>query len=79
MLPVDPQSVLASAVAWVGDMRHRGQTHLFYPVSRLQRRFRLGRPYSLALAQLLAQCGEWTITRASDGTRYARIHARADA
>lgn len=61
------------AAAWIGRLRDRGQTHLFYPVSRLQREFRLGYGRACALADLLAQCGEWTIGFSNDGTRYARI------
>jgi hypothetical protein len=31
------------AVAWINRLRSRGQTHLLYPVSRLQRDFRSAR------------------------------------
>ena len=61
------------AAAWIGRLRDRGQTHLFYPVSRLQREFRLGYGQACALAGVLAQCGEWKIGFSTDGTRYARI------
>jgi hypothetical protein len=63
------------AVAWIGRLRSRGQTHLFYPVSRLQREFRLGYVRACALADLLAHRGEWTIRFSTDGTRYARIRS----
>ena len=63
------------ALAWIGRLRNRGQTHLFYPVSRLQREFRLGYGRACALADLLAQRGEWTIGYSTDGTRYARIQS----
>jgi hypothetical protein len=56
-------------------LRSRGQTHLFYPVSRLQREFRLGYVRACALADLLAHRGEWTIRFSTDGTRYARIRS----
>lgn len=65
-----------STLAWIGRLRNRGQTHLFYPVSRLQREFRLGYGQACALADLLAQRGEWTIRYSTDGTRYARIQSR---
>jgi hypothetical protein len=63
------------AAAWIGRLRSRGQTYLFYPVSRLQREFRLGYGRACALADLLAQHGEWTIGFSTDGTRYARIRS----
>jgi hypothetical protein len=64
------------AAAWVDSLRARRQTHLFYPVARLRRKFRIGFGASCALAELLAQRGEWTIRFSGDGTRYARIHLR---
>lgn len=71
--------VLDAAAAWIERLRRRGQTHLFYPVSRLQREFRTGYSRSCALVDSLARRGEWTIGFSGDGTRYARIHARARA
>jgi hypothetical protein len=75
----EPESLLEPAAAWVDLLRKRGQTYLFYPLSRLQRRFRLGQGRIRALADLLEQRGEWSIAIASDGTRYARIRARVGA
>ncbi|WP_157201857.1 hypothetical protein [Massilia sp. Root335] len=68
---VDP--ILEQAAAWIDQLRQRGQTHLFYPVSRLQREFRIGYQRTCALADSLARRGEWTIGLSGDGTRYARI------
>ncbi|MGJ7917816.1 hypothetical protein ACI48D_20345 [Massilia sp. LXY-6] len=73
------EPLLEQALAWVDQLRQRGQTHLFYPVSRLQREFLIGYGRTCALADSLAQRGEWTIGFSGDGTRYARIHARAQA
>jgi hypothetical protein len=69
--------LLDEAAAWIDELRTRGQTHLFYPVSRLQRKFLIGYGATCALADMLAQRGEWTIRFSGDGTRYARIHPRA--
>lgn len=74
---VDP--ILEQAAAWIDELRQRGQTHLFYPVSRLQREFRIGYQRTCALADSLARRDEWTIRLSGDGTRYARILARGRA
>jgi DNA segregation ATPase FtsK/SpoIIIE-like protein len=71
--------LLEAAAAWVERLRRRGQTHLFYPVSRLQREFRTGYKRSCALVDALAQRGEWTVGFSGDGTRYARIHPKGQA
>lgn len=71
---IDP--ILEQAAAWIDQLRQRGETHLFYPVSRLQREFRTGYQRTCALADSLAQRGEWTIGLSGDGTRYARILAK---
>lgn len=71
--------LLEAAVAWVDRLRRRGQTHLFYPVSRLQREFRTGYHRSCVLVDALAQRGEWTVGFSGDGTRYARIHSKGEA
>ena len=71
--------LLDEAAAWVDALRMRGQTHLFYPVARLQRTFRIGYNATCALADMLAQREEWTIRFSADGTRYARIHPRRPA
>jgi hypothetical protein len=70
---------LEQAAAWIDALRTRGQTHLFYPVSRLRRKFRIGHGATCALADMLAQRGEWTIGFSADGTRYARLHPRMQA
>jgi hypothetical protein len=71
--------LLEPAIAWIGQLRQRGETHLLYPVSRLQRHFRTGYSRTCALADSLAERGAWTISFSADGTRYARIHASVPA
>lgn len=71
-----PEPLLEPAAAWIDRLRQRGQTHLFYPVSRLQREFQTGYGRTCTLADMLAQRGEWTIAFSADGTRYARIHPK---
>ncbi|KFI08310.1 hypothetical protein [Massilia sp. BSC265] len=68
---VDP--LLAQACAWIGQLRCAGEEILLYPVSRLQRQFRVGYSRSCALAQALARRGEWVIGFTEDGTRFARL------
>lgn len=70
-LAADP--LLPDAAAWIGGLRQQGQTLLPYPVSRLQRQFRIGYNRTCALAAALEQQGHWTIAVASNGVRYARI------
>jgi hypothetical protein len=69
--------LLPEARQWVDRLRGRGTTKLMYPVSRLQREFRIGYTRTCALADCLAQHGEWTIAYDENGTRYARIHRMA--
>lgn len=69
--------LLAEATQWVDRLRGRGTGILVYPVSRLQREFGLGYARACALADSLAQRGEWTIAYDDSGTRYARIHRLA--
>lgn len=69
--------LLPEASQWVDRLRSRGTTRLMYPVSNLQREFRLGYTRACALADGLAQRGEWTVAYDDGGTRYARIHRRA--
>jgi hypothetical protein len=64
---------LEPAAAWIEALRKRGQTHVFYPATRLGRLLRVGRDQTNALAGMLAQRGEWSIAYDADGTRYARI------
>jgi DNA segregation ATPase FtsK/SpoIIIE-like protein len=79
-LPADIAApLLDQAAAWIDDLRMRGQTHLFYPVSRMQRKFRIGYRATCVLADMLAQRGEWMVRFSGDGTRYARIHPRMSA
>jgi hypothetical protein len=66
--------LLPEARQWIDRLRGRGTTRLMYPVSNLQREFRLGYARTCALADCLAQHGEWTIAYDDNGTRYARIH-----
>lgn len=65
--------LLAQAGAWIAQLRGAGEDILLYPVSRLQRQFRLGYSRSCALAQALVHHGEWMIGFTEDGTRYARL------
>lgn len=67
--------LLAAAIAWIDQLRQRREMHLFYPVSRLQRQFRIGYNRTCALADSLTERGEWSIGFSADGTRYARIQA----
>jgi hypothetical protein len=69
--------LLPEARQWVDRLRGRGTTKLMYPVSNLQREFRLGYARACALADCLAQHGEWTVAYDDNGTRYARIHRMA--
>lgn len=66
--------LLPEARQWIDRLRGRGTTKLMYPVSNLQREFLLGYARTCALADCLAQHGEWTIAYDDNGTRYALIH-----
>ena len=66
--------LLPEAKQWVDRQRGRGTTILVHPVSRLQREFGIGYARAFALADHLAQRGEWTVDYDEGGTRYARIH-----
>lgn len=68
--------LLERAGKWTNGLRSRGQKIVPYPVSRLQREFRIGYNRTCALAETLAQQREWTIAYMNDGTRYARIHPK---
>lgn len=72
-------SLLDRAADWVDSLRARQQTHVFYPVARLRRRFGIGHRATCALVEMLALRGEWTVRCGGGGTRYARIHPRAAA
>jgi len=67
--------LLAQACAWARQLRAAGEEVLLYPVSRLQRQFRLGYSRSFALVEALARRGEWAVGYGDDGTRYARLAA----
>jgi hypothetical protein len=69
--------LLPEARQWVDRLRARGLTKLMCPVSNLQREFGLGYARACALAECLAQRGEWTVAYDGGGTRYARIHRMA--
>ena len=66
--------LLLEASQWVDRQRGCGTTILVHPVLRLQREFRLGYARACALADHLAQRGEWTVDYDEGGTRYACIH-----
>jgi hypothetical protein len=69
--------LLPEASQWVHRLRGRGTGILVHPVSRLQREFGLGYSRACALAECLAQRGEWTIAYDDTGTRHTRIHRLA--
>jgi hypothetical protein len=60
--------LLPEATQWVDRLRGRGTGMLVHPVSRLQREFGLGYARACALAECLAQRGEWTIAFDDGGT-----------
>jgi DNA segregation ATPase FtsK/SpoIIIE-like protein len=66
--------LLLEASEFVDRLRGRGTSVLVHPVSRLQREFGLGYARACALAERLAQRGEWTVAYDDHGTRHARIH-----
>ncbi|WP_312548727.1 hypothetical protein [Massilia sp.] len=74
---VEEDPLLQRATEWIGQLRQRGQATVLYPVSRLQREFRIGYMRTCTLANALAQRGEWTIASTDDGTRYALVHYKA--
>ncbi len=74
---VDEDPLLHRATEWIDQLRQRGQTTVLYPVSRLQREFLIGYMRTCALADALAQRGEWTILFMSDGTRYALVQQKS--
>jgi len=65
--------LLPQAAAWVEALRAQGEEILLYPISRLQREFRIGYSRSCALVEVLALDKYWTIAVAEDGSRYARL------
>lgn len=67
-------ALLREASQWVDRQRSCETTILVHPVSRLQREFGLGYARACALADHLAQRGEWTVDYDEGGTRCARIH-----
>jgi len=66
--------LLPQACAWIGALRESGETVLPYPISRLQRQFRIGYGRTCALVHALAQRGEWRIVFDEDGTRFAHLN-----
>lgn len=66
--PLFPQ-----AAAWVEQLRAEGESILLYPISRLQRQFRIGYSRTCALVEALALDQYWRIEFAEDGSRYARL------
>jgi len=77
--------LLPEAAAWVEQLRAQGEDIVLYPISRLQRQFRIGYSRTCALVEALALDQCWRIEFAEDGTRYARLradvegsHGRAD-
>lgn len=65
------------AIAWVEGLRGQDVAILLYPISRLQRQFRIGYSRTCALVDALALDQHWTIEFAEDGSRYARLRAPA--
>ena len=68
--------LLPQAAARIEQLRFSGQLPFLYPISRLQREFRIGYSRTRALVDALAQCGEWTIAFTADGSRYARLERK---
>ncbi|MDN4051750.1 hypothetical protein QPK32_01455 [Massilia sp. YIM B02763] len=64
-------------IAWIDGLRHQGETILPYPISRLQRQFRIGYSRSCALVDALALDRHWTIEFTEDGKRCACPRAQA--
>jgi DNA segregation ATPase FtsK/SpoIIIE-like protein len=71
--------LLLDAAAWIAQLHGDGQDVLLYPISRLQRRLRIGYHRTCALMDALAQRGAWTIAFGADGTRHALLHPGAPA
>jgi DNA segregation ATPase FtsK/SpoIIIE-like protein len=69
--------LLPKAAAWVAQQRESGEDILLYPISRLQREFRIGYSRTCALVEALALDAHWIIEFAEDGTRYARLRPGA--
>jgi DNA segregation ATPase FtsK/SpoIIIE-like protein len=65
--------LLPQAAAWIARLRDSGQDVVLYPISRLQREFRIGYSRTCALVDALAFENHWIIAFAEDGTRYARL------
>lgn len=71
--------LLPQAIAWVEQQRSTGEDILLYPISRLQREFRIGYSRTCALVEALALDAHWAIEFFEDGTRYARLRPRDEA
>ncbi|WP_296944011.1 DNA translocase FtsK [uncultured Massilia sp.] len=71
--------LLHPAAEWVAGMRDQGQDVLLYPISRLQRRFRIGYRRTCALMDALARRGVWAIALDAGGAPYASILPKARA
>ena len=67
--------LFSEAAAWVERLRDQGDDVLLYPISRLQRQFRIGYSRTCALVEALALDKYWIIEFAEDGSRYARLRS----
>jgi len=65
--------LLPEAAAWIEDLRSQGEEVVLYPISRLQRQFRIGYSRTCALVDALAHDRHWRIEFGPDGTRSARL------
>jgi len=71
--------LLLPAADWIAGLRAEGDPVLLYPISRLQRRFRIGYNHTLRLMDALERRGDWIIAYHDDGTRYARLDTKGPA
>lgn len=65
--------LLPAAAVWIERLRDQGEDILLYPISRLQREFRIGYSRTCVLMEALTLDKHWIIAFAEDGTRYARL------
>lgn len=65
--------LLPEAARWIEGLRSQGEEVVLYPISRLQRQFRIGYSRTCALVDALAHERHWRIEFGEDGTRSARL------
>lgn len=67
------RELIDRAMAFLSRRYAHGEQVFAFPVSRLQREFRLGYRKACALAEALHATGSWRLRTRPNGTRYARI------